>query len=135
MKKLIFALLTLALFVAVPVMAQVDSTATTVDPGGGWQGTAAMVVSGLLLVASIVFGVKYNNAKKALESGAGQIGGAIGNLQALFFEIKILIDMVPATLEDNKVTEAELKTITIQLKLISVKAKAVLTVFQKSGLA
>lgn len=135
MKKVLFALLTLALVFTLPVVAQVDSTGVVVDPGGGWEGTAAMILSGLLLVATVVFGTKWQKAKAALKAGGAQVGGAVGNLQALFFEIKILIDMVPSTLEDDKVTAAELKTITTQLKLIVVKAKAVLTVFQKSRLA
>ena len=57
----------------------------------------------------------------------------MARVRELFYEIQVFIDMVPDYLEDNKLTEEELKNATNQLKLIREKIKAVYKRAEQDG--
>ena len=115
-----------------PLLAQVDSTATG---GEGWTDTAAMILSGVLLVVTVIFGAKWKAIKDKLSQIIDTVGDPIDKLKEVLEEINKFIKMIPASLEDDKITQAELKALTAQLKLIAEKLKSIFSLFKKAGIS
>lgn len=130
MKKsiLFFGMLLLAFAGAV---AQVTDVVTT-DPME-WTGIGGMIGTGVLLILSVVLGVKWQTAKGKLTGVVTAVNEPLSKLTEVFYEVQVLLNMIPKTLEDDKVTAEELKAITLQLKLLAAKMSAVLAMFKKTG--
>jgi Sec-independent protein translocase protein TatA len=127
-----FVLFLWMVLLCLPLLAQVDSTATG---GDGWTDTAAMILSGVLLVVTVIFGAKWKAIKDKLSQIIGTVGDPIEKLREMLDEINKFLKMIPASLEDDKITTDELKKITKQLKLIVEKFKAIFALFKKAGIS
>ena len=115
-----------------PLLAQVDSTATG---GDGWTDTAAMILSGILLVITVIFGAKWKAIKDKLSQIIDTVGDPIEKLREMLDEINKFLKMIPASLADDKITAEELKEIAKQLKVIVDKFKSIFALFKKAGIA
>lgn len=131
MKRKLFALVLLALVMTLPALAQVEPPT---EDAPAWAGTLSMLVNAVLVILSTILGAKWYLGTKKVKEGADKVGGIFDAMAQLMYEIKVTIAMVPEVLKDKNLTEAEIHLITLQLQLLVVKLKAVLSYFKKKGL-